>query len=87
MLGRVASDGRGQVGLVFEAVGDTIDITADPTVVNSIEAGDEVRIDNSRFLALQTYHRHQFPPANPDFDYPDVYGYFRNPDGTRKYPQ
>ena len=86
-LGRVASDGRGQVGLVFESVGDTIDITADRAVVDSIQAGDEVRIDNSRFLALQTYHRHQFPPANPDFDYPDVYDYFRNPDGTPKYPQ
>jgi hypothetical protein len=36
---------------------------------------------------LQTYHRHQFPPANPDFDYPDVYDYFRNPDGSPKYPQ
>src|SRR6516225_2373898 len=86
-LGRIASDGRGQVGLVFESVGETIDITADPTVVDSIQAGDEVRIDNSRFLALQTYHRHQFPPANPDFDYPDVYDYFRNPNGTPKYPQ
>jgi hypothetical protein len=86
-LGRVASDGRGQVGLVFESVGDTIDIAADPAVVDSIQAGDEVRIDNSRFLALQTYHRHQFPPANPDFDYPDVYNYFRNSDGTPKYPQ
>jgi hypothetical protein len=86
-LGRVASDGRGQVGLVFETVGDTIDITAKPAVVDCIAAGDEVRIDNSRFLALQTYHRHQFPPANPDFDYPDVYDYFRSPDGVPKYPQ
>jgi hypothetical protein len=86
-LGRVASDGRGQVGLVFASVGDTVDLTADPTVVNSIQVGDEVRIDNSRFLALQTYHRHQFPPANPDFDYPDVYDYFRKPDGTPKYPR
>src|SRR5207244_10746874 len=86
-LGHVASDGRGQVGLVFESVGDTIDITADPTVVDSIQVEDEVRIDNSRFLALQTYHRHQFPPANPDFDYPDVYVYFRNPDGPPRYPR
>ena len=86
-LGRVASDGKGQIGLVFEAVGDTVDITADPAVVDRIQTGDGVRIDNSRFLALQTYHRHQFPPANPDFDYPDVYDYFRNPDGTPKYPQ
>ena len=86
-LGRVASDGRGHVGLVFEAVDDTIDITADPAVVETIVAGDQVRIDNSRFLALQTYHRHQFPPANPDFDYPDVYDFFRRPDGTPRYPR
>ena len=77
--GKTASLGR--------SVGDTIGFTADPTVVDSIQADDEIRIDNSRFLALQTYHRHQFPPANPDFDYPDVYDYFRNPDGTPKYPQ
>jgi hypothetical protein len=86
-LGRVASDGKGHIGLVFEAVGNTIDITADPAVAQRIQAGDEVRIDNSRFLALQTYHRHQFPPANPDFEYPDVYNYFRNADGTPRYPQ
>ncbi|HEY6428311.1 MAG TPA: hypothetical protein VIX84_13890 [Acidimicrobiales bacterium] len=86
-LGRVAADGKGHIGLVFEPVGDTIDITADSALVDSIQTGDEVRIDNSRFLALQTYHRHQFPPANPDFDYPDVYDYFRNPDGTPKYPR
>ncbi len=86
-LGRVASDGKGQIGLVFEPVGDTIDITGNPAVVDSIQAGDKVRIDNSRFLALQTYHRHQFPPANPDFDYPDVYDYFRNAGGSPRYPQ
>jgi hypothetical protein len=86
-LGRMASDGRGQVGLVFEPVGNTVDIKADPSVFASIQLGDEVRIDNSRFLALQTYHRHQFPPDNPDFDYPDVFDYFRNPDGSPKYPQ
>ena len=64
-LGRVDSDGKGHIGLVFEPVGDTIDVMADPSVVDSIEAGDEVRIDNSRFLALQTYHRHQFPRPIP----------------------
>jgi hypothetical protein len=69
------------------AIGDTIGFTAERTVIDRIQAGDQVRIDNSRFLALQTYHRHQFPPSNPDFDYPDVYDYFRNLDGTAKYPQ
>jgi hypothetical protein len=86
-LGRIDSDGKGHIGLVIETVGKTVDITADPAVIDSIQVGDEVRIDNSRFLALQTYHRHQFPPANPDFDYPDVYDYFRNPNGTPKVPQ
>ena len=85
-LGRIASDGKGQVGLVFESVDDTIDVMAGPDVVDIIRSGDEVRIDNSRFLALQTYHRHQFPPANPDFDYPDVYDYFRNPTARRNIP-
>jgi hypothetical protein len=86
-LGRIDSDGRGHIGLVIETIDNTIDIMADPSIVDSIREGDEVRIDNSRFLALQTYHRHQFPPANPDFDYPDVYDFFRNSDGTPKYPQ
>jgi hypothetical protein len=86
-LGRIDSDGKGHIGLVIETIDNTIDITADPTIVDSIGAGDQVRIDNSRFLALQTYHRHQFPPANPDFDYPDVYDFFRNSDGKPKYPQ
>jgi hypothetical protein len=86
-LGRVDSDGKGHIGLVFEPVGDMIDVMAHPSLVASVKAGDEVRIDNSRFLALQTYHRHQFPPANPDFDYPDVYDYFQKADGTPKYPR
>ncbi|MEU3617915.1 Tat pathway signal sequence domain protein [Streptomyces sp. NPDC006872] len=55
---------------------------ADPAVVSAIQAGDRVRIDNSWYLALQTYHRHQVPT-------PDMYGWnqFRGPDGTPVYPQ
>ena len=86
-LGKIASDGKGQIGLVCEAVGDTISVMGDPTVIGGIAAGDQIRVDNSRFLALQTYHRHQFPPANPDYDYPEVYDYFRNADGTPRFPQ
>jgi hypothetical protein len=69
--------------------GDTISFGygADPEVVARIRVGDELRIDNSRFLALQTYHRHQFPPSNPDFNYADVHDYYRNADGRPKYPQ
>ena len=34
---------------------------ADQTVVNNIQVGERVRIDNSWALAVQTYHRHQVP--------------------------
>jgi hypothetical protein len=87
MMGKFATNGTGEIALVIEPVGDIIDVMADPAAFGSIQPGDTVRIDNSRFLALQTYHRHQLPPANPDYDYPDVYDYFRNADGTAKYPR
>ena len=64
--------------------GDTIGIGfgANPAVAGSIQSGDRVRIDNSSYLALQTYHRHQVPT-------PDMYGWnqFRGPKGVPIYPQ
>jgi len=55
---------------------------ANPAVVNSLQPGDNVRIDNSAYLALQTYHRHQLPT-------PDMYAWnqFRNAKGEPIYPQ
>jgi hypothetical protein len=55
---------------------------ANPAVVNSIQSGDKVRIDNSAYLALQTYHRHQVPSR-------DLYGWeeFRDRKGQPIYPQ
>jgi hypothetical protein len=47
-----------------------------------IKAGDEVQIDNSIYLAAQTYHRHQVP--TPDYY---VFDQFRGPDGKPLYPQ
>jgi hypothetical protein len=48
-----------------------------------VRPGDEVRIDNSWALALQTYHRHQVPQSD------DYYGWdqFRGADGLPIYPQ
>jgi hypothetical protein len=60
---------------------------ADPTVASTIQAGDQVRVDNSEYLALQTYHRHQIPPRGSPFDYPDVHDYFRDEAGNPTYPQ
>jgi hypothetical protein len=54
----------------------------DLATLAQIKPGDQVRIDNSQFLAAQTYHRHQVPGP----DYP-VYDQFRKADGTPLYPQ
>jgi hypothetical protein len=44
--------------------------------------GDPVEIDNSNFLAAQTYHRHQVPDR--EFT---VWDQFRDPEGAPLYPQ
>jgi hypothetical protein len=47
-----------------------------------VQVGDEVGLDNSIYLASQTYHRHQ----NPPLEY-SVWDQFRRPDGTLIYPE
>lgn len=56
---------------------------SDPAVINSIETGDGVQVDNSWYLAQQTHHRHQVPGL-------DIYGWnqFRQDDQAAPlYPQ
>lgn len=68
---------------VSRIVGDVVVLgVVDPAVAARIAAGDEVQVDNSNFLAAQTYHRHQVP--GPDFT---VWDQFRGPDGKPIYPQ
>jgi hypothetical protein len=55
---------------------------ADPAVLALIKPGDAIEIDNSNFLAAQTYHRHQVPGT----DYP-VWDQFRDSEGKPIYPQ
>ena len=50
--------------------------------LEEIGVGDEVEIDNSDYLAAQTYHRHQNPP--PEYT---VWEQFRGPDGQPIHPQ
>jgi hypothetical protein len=50
--------------------------------IRAVKMGDEVTIDNSAYLAAQTYHRHHVP--SPDFHAWDQY---RGPDGKPLYPQ
>ncbi|MCF8336239.1 MAG: PKD domain-containing protein [Bacteroidales bacterium] len=76
-----------------EAAGKTLQITkikddkvvlgpVDPKVLIKIQPGDTVKVDNSNFLAAQTYHRHQ----DPGKEYP-VWDQFRDPQGKPIYPQ
>lgn len=51
-------------------------------VLAKIKPGDDVQVDNSNFLAVQTYHRHQVPGK----DY-YVWDHFRDKDGYPIYPQ
>ncbi len=60
----------------------TLGVVADLATLAKIRPGDEVRIDNSNFLAAQTYHRHQVPDAS----YTN-YDQFRGADGKPLYPQ
>ncbi|HEY1926421.1 MAG TPA: hypothetical protein VGG92_03065 [Caulobacteraceae bacterium] len=47
-----------------------------------LKVGDEVVVDNSIYLATQTYHRHQIPsPEYPAWDQ------YKGPDGEPLYPQ
>jgi hypothetical protein len=68
---------------VRELAGDTVVLAGgDPRLLAQIAPGDEVQVDNSNFLAAQTYHRHQVPGR----DY-YVWDQFRRPDGAPIYPQ
>ena len=51
-------------------------------VIEKLKPGDRVMLDNSDYIAFQTYHRHQVPDAS-------YHGWdqYRNADGTPKYPQ
>jgi hypothetical protein len=75
----------GQKAMVTGVAKDLVMIGFNDTqipVLAQMRAGDEVEIDNSVYLAVQTFHRHQTPPA--DFY---VWEQFRNPDGSPKYVQ
>lgn len=54
----------------------------DPAVLAKIKVGDTVFIDNSNFLAMQTYHRHQVPGKEYK-----VWDQFRDTEGKPIYPQ
>ena len=52
-------------------------------VLGSLQPGDTVCLDNSDYIAIQSYYRHQCPP---DLDF-HAWDQFRKPDGTPAIPQ
>lgn len=75
----------GQVLSLFGDLGGAIgfQIGTDPAILSSLQAGDQVRVDNSAFLAFQTYQRHQVP-ADTSMHAWDQY---RDDNGGTLYPQ
>ncbi len=64
-------------------MGNTVTLgVVDLKTLALVKAGDEVRVDNSNFLAAQTYHRHQVPDASYK-----VWDQFRDKQGKPIYPQ
>jgi hypothetical protein len=60
-----------------------LDIGNDKAALDALRPGDGVAVDNSMFLAAQTYHRHQVP-ADRSFT---VWDQFRDASGAPAYPQ
>jgi len=75
----------GKVLQITKIAGDKVTLgPADAAVLALVKPGDEVQVDNSNFLAVQTYHRHQLPPSREEYP---VYDQFRDKDGKPLYPQ
>ena len=73
----------GQRLFLDRIVGDVVMFgVTSPAQLAQLAVGDDVRVDNSNFLAMETYHRHQVPGA----DFP-TWDQFRRGDGTPAYPQ
>jgi len=77
--------GAGQRLMITGVVGDLVMLGFDGSDIPALEGmkpGDAVEIDNSDYLAVQTFHRHQNPP-------PEYYAWdqFRRPGGEPFYPQ
>ncbi|MET8208904.1 Tat pathway signal sequence domain protein [Streptomyces sp. NPDC005373] len=74
----------GRTFALREVRGDlaTLDQQRPGVTLEGLWHGDEIEVDNSNFLAAQTYHRHQVP--GPEYT---AWDQFRAPDGTPLHPQ
>ena len=73
----------GKVIQLTKISGDKVVVgPVDAAVLLMLKPGDQVQVDNSNFLAVQTYHRHQVPGKEYH-----VYDQFRDTNGKPIYPQ
>ncbi|CAM4481504.1 hypothetical protein FHS16_004786 [Paenibacillus endophyticus] len=63
-------------------IGSAFGFFASLQALEAVKAGDEIMLDNSDYIAIQTYHRHQVPSS----DYA-VWDQFRDENGEPLYPQ
>ena len=78
-----SGDAKGRRLALRAIIGDSVTLgVVDPKDLALLKPGDAVQVDNSNFLAAQTYHRHQVP--GPEYK---VWDQFRDKDGKPIYPQ
>ena len=79
-----SGEAEGAVALLQNVIGDLafVDFPELSPRLQQLRPGDRVDVDNSNFLAAQTYHRHQVPA--PEFT---VWDQFRDDSGQPLYPQ
>lgn len=72
----------GQIKGDVVTVGSAFGFFSSAEGLDNVKQGDEIVLDNSDYIALQTYHRHQVPTR----DYA-VWDQYRDDDGEPLYPQ
>tara|TARA_R110001599_G_scaffold26856_2_gene94684 strand:- start:127663 stop:129828 length:2166 start_codon:yes stop_codon:yes gene_type:complete len=78
-----SGNSKGQRLFLSRIIGDVVMFgVVNPEQVAQLRLGDAVKVDNSNFLAMESYHRHQVP--GPDFP---VWDHYRDAKGEPLYPQ
>jgi hypothetical protein len=79
-----SGEGEGVVLQITDVIGNKVVLgpSNSPETLLKIKKDDQVQVDNSNFLAVQTYHRHQVP--GPEYT---AWDQFRDADGNSIYPQ
>lgn len=79
-----SGEAAGIVLQITDVIGNKVVLgpTNSPATLFKISEGDEVQVDNSNFLAVQTYHRHQVP--GPEYT---AWDQFRDAEDKPIYPQ